>query len=272
MVQATGAPEGDLTAASVKAIDADGPIQLVEAAKQLGVQQYIMVTSLGTGKFGLPAGMQSCIPLQINMKLSLLKAMSFWCIASLCIELCGRGAAGEDGRQYTKCKLQQIQSRSPIPIAIPNQQGDDDRTPVGPRGRPTCYSMSFCLPTFLTALQTGQALTGVFLGGACVAILNLFGGVLTQKRRAEVALEQSGVPYVIVRPGGMERPTDAYKRTHNVRLAKRDKLFGGQVSRLQVAELIACAVADPELAENKARSPLPPGGPAPGGPDPCFSS
>lgn len=61
VVQATGAPESDLTAASVKAIDAEGPIQLVEAAKQLGVQQYIMVTSLGTGKFGLPAGMFSLI-------------------------------------------------------------------------------------------------------------------------------------------------------------------------------------------------------------------
>lgn len=37
-------------------------------------------------------------------------------------------------------------------------------------------------------------------------ILNLFGGVLIQKRRAEVALEESGLPYVILRPGGMERP------------------------------------------------------------------
>ena len=49
----------------------------------------------------------------------------------------------------------------------------------------------------------------------------------------------------------MERPTDAYKRTHNVRLATRDKLFGGQVSRLQVAELIAAAVTNPEVADNK---------------------
>ena len=40
----------------------------------------------------------------------------------------------------------------------------------------------------------------------CAGILNLFGGVLIQKRRAEVALEESGLPYVIVRPGGMERP------------------------------------------------------------------
>ncbi len=49
----------------------------------------------------------------------------------------------------------------------------------------------------------------------------------------------------------MERPTDAYKRTHNVVLRPRDTMFGGQVSRLQVAELVAATVAAPELAENK---------------------
>ena len=63
----------------------------------------------------------------------------------------------------------------------------------------------------------------------CAAVLNLFGGILIQKRRAEVALENSGLNYVIVRPGGMERPTDSYKETHNVRLSKADTLFGGQV-------------------------------------------
>ena len=82
-------------------------------------------------------------------------------------------------------------------------------------------------------------------------LLNLFWGVLIFKKKAESALEKSGIPYVIVRPGGMERPTDSYKRTHNVRLATRDKLFGGQVSRLQVAELIAAAVSYPDAAQNK---------------------
>lgn len=38
----------------------------------------------------------------------------------------------------------------------------------------------------------------------------------------------------IVRPGGMERPTDSYKETHNVTLSEEDTLFGGQVSNLQV--------------------------------------
>ena len=48
-----------------------------------------------------------------------------------------------------------------------------------------------------------------------------------------MALENSGLNYVIVRPGGMERPTDSYKDTHNVRLSPADTLFGGQVWRLQ---------------------------------------
>lgn len=38
----------------------------------------------------------------------------------------------------------------------------------------------------------------------------------------------------IVRPGGMERPTDSYKETHNLTLSLEDTLFGGQVSNLQV--------------------------------------
>lgn len=73
--------------------------------------------------------------------------------------------------------------------------------------------------------------------GLDAAVLNLFGGILIQKRRAEVALEQSGLNYVIVRPGGMERPTDEYKRTHNVTLAPKDTLFGGQV-RLPSLDLL----------------------------------
>lgn len=36
---------------------------------------------------------------------------------------------------------------------------------------------------------------------AGAGILNVFGGVLTFKRKAEEALEASGMPYVIVRPG-----------------------------------------------------------------------
>ncbi|XP_066389296.1 protein TIC 62, chloroplastic-like isoform X2 [Miscanthus floridulus] len=74
-------------------------------------------------------------------------------------------------------------------------------------------------------------------------LLNLFWGVLYWKRRAEEALIASGIPYTIIRPGGMERPTDAFKETHNLVLAPEDTYVGGQVSNLQVAELIGCIMA-----------------------------
>ncbi|KAI0515489.1 hypothetical protein KFK09_008153 [Dendrobium nobile] len=75
--------------------------------------------------------------------------------------------------------------------------------------------------------------------GFPASFLNLFWGVLLWKRKAEVALIASGLSYTIVRPGGMERPTDSFKETHNLVLAKEDTYFGGLVSNLQVAELIA---------------------------------
>lgn len=49
----------------------------------------------------------------------------------------------------------------------------------------------------------------------------------------------------------MERPTDSFKETHNVKIGKRDTLGGGLVSRLQVAELVASCFANPELATGK---------------------
>ncbi|XP_019169465.1 PREDICTED: protein TIC 62, chloroplastic [Ipomoea nil] len=87
--------------------------------------------------------------------------------------------------------------------------------------------------------------------GFPAAILNLFWGVLCWKRRAEEALLASGLPHTIVRPGGMERPTDTYKETHNITLSREDTLFGGQVSNLQVAELMAFMVKNPTVSYYK---------------------
>nr|KYP66046.1 hypothetical protein KK1_012326 [Cajanus cajan] len=84
--------------------------------------------------------------------------------------------------------------------------------------------------------------------GFPAAILNLFWGVLVWKRKAEEALLASGVPYTIVRPGGMERPTDAFKETHNITLSTEDTLFGGLVSNLQIAELIAVMAKNRDLS------------------------
>ncbi|XVE93544.1 hypothetical protein REPUB_Repub01dG0203800 [Reevesia pubescens] len=84
--------------------------------------------------------------------------------------------------------------------------------------------------------------------GFPAAILNLFWGVLIWKRKAEEALIACGLPYTIVRPGGMERPTDAFKETHNITLSAEDTLFGGLVSNLQVAELMACMAKNRSLS------------------------
>ncbi|GJT69616.1 protein TIC 62, chloroplastic isoform X1 [Tanacetum coccineum] len=84
--------------------------------------------------------------------------------------------------------------------------------------------------------------------GFPAAVLNLFWGVLCWKRKAEEALLASGIPYTIVRPGGMERPTDSFKETHNLTLATEDTLFGGLVSNLQVAELLAFMAKNPTLS------------------------
>eukprot|EP01024_Parvocaulis_polyphysoides_P001456 TRINITY_DN10386_c1_g1_i4.p2 TRINITY_DN10386_c1_g1~~TRINITY_DN10386_c1_g1_i4.p2 ORF type:complete len:486 (-),score=54.70 TRINITY_DN10386_c1_g1_i4:451-1884(-) len=138
VVFAAGASEQELSFSQPKRIDGDGTINLVNVAEQQGVKQFVLVTSLGTTKFGFPA-----------------------------------------------------------------------------------------------------------------SILNIFGGILSQKARAERALQETLMEYTIIRPGGMERPTDRYKETHNVRLAEQDTLFEGQVSRLQIAELATSCVLSPELAENK---------------------
>ena len=57
VVQAIGAAETKLfDFGAPSRVDGKAAIKLVEVSKDLGVQQYVMVTSLGTGKFGFPAG------------------------------------------------------------------------------------------------------------------------------------------------------------------------------------------------------------------------
>jgi hypothetical protein len=56
VVCTVGAPESaTLDSSAPKRIDGDGSIALVEAAAAVGVEQFVLVTSLGTGKFGFPA-------------------------------------------------------------------------------------------------------------------------------------------------------------------------------------------------------------------------
>lgn len=87
------------------------------------------------------------------------------------------------------------------------------------------------------------------------AFLNLFGAVLIFKDYSEKVTRkvarQNGKKYLIVRPGGMESPTDDFYLTHNMRLAPRNSLSNGLVSNMQIAELIVAAVHDPQFADGK---------------------
>ena len=69
-------------------------------------------------------------------------------------------------------------------------------------------------------------------------LLNAFGGILDQKRRAELYLASSGLDYTIVRPGGL---TDA-ESEGNLRLGAEDTTFEGRVARAQVAQVAVAAV------------------------------
>jgi uncharacterized protein YbjT (DUF2867 family) len=51
-----GASEAGLDPSAPKRIDGDGTIALIEAAAAAGVGQFVLVSSIGTGKFGLPSG------------------------------------------------------------------------------------------------------------------------------------------------------------------------------------------------------------------------
>lgn len=39
-----------------RVVDGKGTISLIEAAKASGVQQFVLISNLGTGKIGFPAG------------------------------------------------------------------------------------------------------------------------------------------------------------------------------------------------------------------------
>jgi len=77
--------------------------------------------------------------------------------------------------------------------------------------------------------------------------LNLFWLVLYWKKQAEDYLMQSGVPYTIVRPGGL-KSDDTDDRA--LVMAPADTLFEGNVPRLKVAETCVAALTNPE-AKNK---------------------
>ncbi|MEM9535369.1 MAG: NAD(P)H-binding protein [Cyanobacteria bacterium P01_A01_bin.3] len=70
--------------------------------------------------------------------------------------------------------------------------------------------------------------------------LNLFWLVLYWKQQAEAYIQQSGLTYTIVRPGGLKNEDN----TDNVVLAPADTLFEGSIPRTKVARVCVDALSE----------------------------
>ena len=87
--------------------------------------------------------------------------------------------------------------------------------------------------------------------GFPASILNVFWGVLTWKRQTEIKLIKSGLNYLIVRPGGMEKPKDDFEETHNMKLHIPSSTFGGLVSNKQIASVCVTSILNPGLVKDR---------------------
>ena len=76
--------------------------------------------------------------------------------------------------------------------------------------------------------------------------LNLFWLILVWKKKAEEYLQNSGLPYTIVRPGGLKNEDNP----DQVVMSAADTLFDGSIPRTKVAQVCVEALFQPE-ARNK---------------------
>ncbi|MBE9043240.1 SDR family oxidoreductase [Pleurocapsales cyanobacterium LEGE 10410] len=72
--------------------------------------------------------------------------------------------------------------------------------------------------------------------------LNLFWLVLYWKKQAESYIQASGIPYTIVRPGGLKNEDNA----DNIVMSSADTLFEGSIPRPKVAQVCVESVFQPE--------------------------
>jgi uncharacterized protein YbjT (DUF2867 family) len=90
----------------------------------------------------------------------------------------------------------------------------------------------------------------VMVSSLCVSKLfhplNLFWGVLYWKQQAEDYLKNSGVPYTIVRPGGLKNEDN----DQAIVMSSADTLFEGSIPRQKVAQVCVEALNQP-TAKNK---------------------
>lgn len=71
--------------------------------------------------------------------------------------------------------------------------------------------------------------------------LNLFWLVLFWKKQAEKYIQSSGIPYTIVRPGGLKDEDNS----DNILMSQADTLFDGSISRAKVAQVCVEALSQP---------------------------
>ncbi len=90
----------------------------------------------------------------------------------------------------------------------------------------------------------------VMVSSLCVSKLfhplNLFWGVLYWKQQAEDYLKNSGVPYTIVRPGGLKNENN----DQAIVMSSADTLFEGSIPRQKVAQVCVEALSQ-SAAKNK---------------------
>ncbi|MEM9087338.1 MAG: SDR family oxidoreductase [Cyanobacteria bacterium P01_F01_bin.53] len=100
------------------------------------------------------------------------------------------------------------------------------------------------------AAKTANVDQFVMVSSLCVSKLfhplNLFWGVLYWKQQAEDYLKNSGVPYTIVRPGGLKNETNELP----IVMSSADTLFEGSIPREKVARVCVEALNE-DTAKNK---------------------
>lgn len=100
------------------------------------------------------------------------------------------------------------------------------------------------------AAKAAEVKQFVMVSSLCVSKffhpLNLFWLILVWKRQGEAFLQNSNVPYTIVRPGGLK----SEDTTLPIVMKGADQLFEGSIPRLQVASICVEALNHPD-AQNK---------------------
>jgi uncharacterized protein YbjT (DUF2867 family) len=69
--------------------------------------------------------------------------------------------------------------------------------------------------------------------------LNLFWLILYWKKQAEKYIQSSGIPYTIVRPGGLKEEDNS----DNILISNADSLTEGSIPRIKVAQVCVAALS-----------------------------